>query len=150
MYNKFMKNVFPVLEKGEHITVVRINDNKTEEIRCKTIDEVVNYCTRKDKYFYNTYYTLATTDGLGRTTSNLKSRACLCWDFDKKDLGQDFNIKDILHLFKSIRLYYHCIVDTGHGWHVYVYIEPTTDLEALLLKAAAPSEDKKCILFIIE
>ena len=40
-------------------------------------------------------------------------------------------MKDILHLFKSIRLYYHAIVDTGHGYHVYVFIEPTTDLEAV-------------------
>lgn len=129
--NRLLRNVFPTLEAGEYITIVRINDSKTEEIRCKTIDEVVNYCARKDKYFYNTYYTLSTTDGLGRATSNLKSRACLCWDFDKKDLGQDFNVKDILHLFKSIRLYYHAIIDTGHGYHVYVFIEPTTDLEAV-------------------
>ena len=128
---RFMKNVFPTLEEHEFITVVRINDNKTEEIRCKSIDEVVNFCNRKDKYFYNSYYSLATTDGLGRTANNLKSRACLCWDFDKKDLGQDFNVKDILHLFKSIRLYYHAIVDSGHGYHVYVFIEPTTDLEAV-------------------
>lgn len=127
----FMKNVFPSLEAGEYITIVRINDNKTEEVRCKTIEEAVSFCSKKDKYFYNSYYSLATTDGVGRGTDNLKTRNCLCWDFDKKDLGQDFNIKDILHLFKSIRLYYHCIVDTGHGWHVYIFIQPTTDLEAV-------------------
>ena len=129
--NKFMKNVFPTLEEGEFITVVRINDSKTEEIRCKNIDEAVNFCSKKDKYFYNSYYSLATTDGAGRTAEHLKSRSCLCWDFDKKTLGQDFNVKDILHLFKSIRLYYHCIVDSGHGYHVYVFIEPTTNLEAV-------------------
>ena len=129
--NRFMKNVFPVLGEDEHITIVRINDSKTEEIRCKDIDEAVSFCNRKDKYYYNSYYSLATTDDVGRTTNNLKSRACLCWDFDKKDLGQDFNVKDILHLFKSIRLYYHAIIDSGHGYHVYVFIEPTTDLEAV-------------------
>lgn len=129
--NRLLRNVFPTLEAGEYITIVRINDSKTEEVRCKTIDEAVSFCSRKDKYFYNSYYSLATTDGAGRTTNNLKSRACLCWDFDKKDLGQDFNVKDILHLFKSIRLYYHCIVDSGHGYHVYVFIEPTTDLDAV-------------------
>ena len=128
---RFMKNVFPTLEEDEFITVVRINDNKTEEIRCKNIDEAVSFCNRKDKYFYNSYYSLATTDGIGRTTNNLRRRSCLVWDFDKKDLGQDFNVKDILHLFKSIRLYYHAIIDTGHGWHVYVFIEKTTDLEAV-------------------
>ena len=131
--NQFMKNVFPTLEEDEHITVVRINDNKTEEIRCKDVDEVLSFCNRKDKYFYNSYYTLTSTDGMGRATNNLRTRSCLCWDFDKKDLGQDFNVKDILHLFKSIRLYYHCIVDTGHGFHIYVFIEPTTDLEAVEL-----------------
>ena len=125
--NRLLRNVFPSLEAGEHISIVRINDNKTEEVRCKDIDEAVSFCNRKDKYFYNSYYSLSTTDGAGRATENLKSRACLCWDFDKKDLGQDFNIKDILHLFKSIRLYYHAIIDTGHGYHVYVFIEPTTE-----------------------
>ena len=129
--NKFMKNVFPTLEPGEHISIVRINDNKTEEIRCKNIDEAVSFCNRKDKYFYNSYFSLATTDGGGRRTENLKSRSCLCWDFDKKTLGADFNVKDILHLFKSIRLYYHAIIDSGHGYHVYVFIEPTTNLETI-------------------
>ena len=131
MYNKFMKNVFPTLQENEFITIVRINDNKTEEVRCKSIDEVNNYCVRKDKYFHNSYFSLATTDNMGRATSNLKSRACLCWDFDKKTLGEDFNVKDILHLFKSIRLYYHAIVDTGHGYHVYIFTERTTDLDAV-------------------
>ena len=129
--NRLLRNVFPVLQEDEHITVVRINDNKTEEVRCKTIDEVVNYCSRKDKYFYNTYYTISSTDGGGRRTENMRTRSCLCFDFDKSTLGQDFNVKDILHLFKSIRLYYHAIVDTGHGYHVYVFIEPTTDLETV-------------------
>ena len=129
--NRLLRNVFPTLEAGEYITIVRINDNKTEEVRCKTIDEAVSYCARKDKYFYNSYYSLATTDGIGRTTNNLRTRSCLCWDFDKKDLGQDFNVKDILHLFKSIRLYYHAIIDSGNGYHAYVLIEPTTDLEAI-------------------
>ena len=128
---RFMKNVFPTLEEGEHISIVRISDNKTEEIRCKDIDEAVSFCNRKDKYYYNSYFSLATTDDSGRSTKNLKSRSCLCWDFDKKDLGQGFNVKDILHLFKSIRLYYHAIIDTGHGYHVYVFIEPTTDLDAV-------------------
>ena len=128
---RFMKNVFPTLEEHEFITVVRIGDNKTEEIRCKNIDEAVSFCNRKDKYFYNSYFSLATTDGCGRRTENMRTRSCLCWDFDKKTLGEDFNVKDILHLFKSIRLYYHCIVDTAHGYHVYVFIEPTTDLEAV-------------------
>ena len=129
--NRFMKNVFPSLEEDEFITVVRINDSKTEEIRCKDIEEAVSFCSKKDKYYYNTYYTISSTDGSGRRTENMRTRSCLCFDFDKKTLGQDFNVKDILHLFKSIRLYYHAIVDSGHGYHVYVFIEPTTDLEAV-------------------
>ena len=36
--NRFMKNVFPSLGEDEFITVVRIGDNKTEEIRCKDIE----------------------------------------------------------------------------------------------------------------
>ena len=127
-----MKNVFPALEEGEYISITRIkSDGTVNDVSCETVEEAVSFCNRKDKYFYNSYFSLGTTDGLGRATSNLRTRSCLCWDFDKKTLGQGFNVKDILHLFKSIRLYYHAIIDTGHGYHVYVFIEPTTDLEAV-------------------
>ena len=127
-----MKNVFPALEEGEYISITRIkSDGTVNDVSCETVEEAVSFCNRKDKYFYNSYFSLGTTDGLGRATSNLRTRSCLCWDFDKKTLGQDFNIKDILHLFKNIRCFYHCIIDTGHGWHVYIFIEPTTDLEAV-------------------
>ena len=127
-----MKNVFPALEEGEYISITRIkSDGTVNDVSCETVEEAVSFCNRKDKYFYNSYFSLGTTDGLGRATSNLRTRSCLCWDFDKKTLGQGFNVKDILHLFKSIRLYYHAIIDTGHGFHIYVFIEPTTDLEAI-------------------
>ena len=76
--NRLLRNVFPSLEAGEHISIVRISDNKTEEIRCKDIEEAVSFCNRKDKYFYNSYYSLSTTEELERTTENLKSTACLC------------------------------------------------------------------------
>ena len=56
---RLLKNVFPTLGDGECITVVRISDNKTEEIKCKDIAEVLSYCTRKDRYYYNTYYSLS-------------------------------------------------------------------------------------------
>ena len=116
---------------NEYISITKINSNSTREEYFDDLKEALEYATRKDKYYYNTYFSLATTDGSGRTTDRLKRRSCLAFDFDKKDFPEDFNYIDIMYLFKNIRLYYHAIVDTGHGFHVYVFIEPTDDLQVV-------------------
>ena len=126
-----MKLVYPSLEDGEYINITRINDNRVSSEYFKSTSEASRYALKADKHYYNTYYSLATTDGLGRATENLKTRACLVWDFDKATLGEDFTHKTILKLFNSIRLYYHAIVDSGAGYHVYIFIQKTDDLEAV-------------------
>jgi len=73
------------------------------------------------------YFTLATTNGAGGTKQDLKTRTVLAFDFDKKDLGQDFNHIDIINRFKAIGLWYHILVDSGHGYHAYTCIEPTQE-----------------------
>ena len=129
--DRFMGLAFPNLV-NEYITITRIdNNNRVDEKHFDNIDDAVTYALRKDKAYWNTYYSVTSTDGTGRATDNLKTRSCIVLDFDKKQLGDNFNHIDILHKFKSIRCYYHCIVDSGHGYHVYIFIEPTTDLEAV-------------------
>ena len=126
---ELMQQVFPQLEDNERITVVKMNNNIIYEKHYKTVNGAMRYALKNDKYYHNTYYTVATTDGTGRKTENLISRSALVWDFDKKELGQDFSHKDIVNKFRKINLFYHAIVDSGNGYHVYVFIEPTTDLE---------------------
>ena len=126
-----MKLVYPSLEDDEYINITRINDNRVSSEYFKSTSEASKYALKADKHYYNNYYSLATTDGLGRATENLKSRSCLVWDFDKSALGEDFTHKTILKLFNSIRLFYHAIVDSGNGYHVYIFIQETDDLEAV-------------------
>lgn len=129
---KFMEIPFPQLANQEYITITRIDNNdRVAEKHFNNIDDAVTYALGKDKAYWNTYYSVTSTDGLGRATENLKTRSCICLDFDKKELGDDFNHIDILHKFKSIRCFYHAIIDSGHGLHVYIAIEPTSDLEAV-------------------
>lgn len=93
----------------------------------KNIDDLIEYV---DKHRYNaeTYFNLATTDGNGRATENLKYRYFLAWDFDKKD-NPDLNSKEIMFRFKNLNLWYHAIVDSGNGYHVYLMIKKTDDLK---------------------
>ena len=126
-----MELVYPSLEDDEYINITRINDNRVSSEYFKSTSEAAKYALKADKHYYNTYYSLATTDGLGRATSNLKTRSCLVFDFDKSALGEDFTHKTILKLFNSIRLYYHAIIDSGNGYHVYIFIQGTADLEAV-------------------
>ncbi len=128
---QFMEYSFPKLG-DEYITITRIdNGGIVQERHYNNIDEAILYTTGIDKHYWNTYFSVTTTNGIGRTTRDLRTRSCICLDFDKSELGDGFNHIDILHKFKSIRCFYHAIVDTGHGYHVYIFIEPTTDLEAV-------------------
>lgn len=115
----------------EYISITKLNDTSTKEEQFDNMNEAMEYALKNDKYYYNTYFSLATTDGKGRTKGNIKRRTCLAFDFDKKDFEEGFNYIDIMYLFKSIRLYYHALIDTGNGYHVYVFIEPTEDLQAV-------------------
>lgn len=115
----------------EYISITKLNDTSTKEEQFDNMNEAMEYALKNDKYYYNTYFSLATTDGTGRTKDSIKRRTCLAFDFDKKDFEEGFNYIDIMYLYKSIRLFYHALIDTGNGYHVYVFIEPTDDLEAV-------------------
>lgn len=90
---------------------------------CSYVDNDMNVCGR------NTYFSLATTDGLGGKTENLKRRYFLAFDFDEKELGDNCNKTEILNRFRNIGVFYNCIVSSGHGFHVYVLIEPTDNIQ---------------------
>jgi hypothetical protein len=75
---------------------------------------------------------LSTTNGESGERENLVRRRVLAFDFDKKDLGQDFDHRDIIRIFKKNGLYYHAMVNTGGGYHVYVLIEDTNDIDRII------------------
>ena len=86
-----------------------------------------------DRYrpYNNIFVSLATTNGVDRKKENLQSRGVLAFDFDKKDYPEGFNHKDVLRKFQKIGLYYHCMVSSGRGYHVYLMVEPTKDIDRL-------------------
>jgi DNA primase large subunit/DNA-binding MarR family transcriptional regulator len=133
---KFFKIIFKGIEKDEYFRVwqskitQKENAPDTSYIKtefCNSIDDL-NYYIEGKKYGINTYFNLATTDGKGGEVDNLKYRYCLAWDFDKKD---DLNLdsKEIMFRFKALKLFYHAIVDSGNGFHVYMIINKTDDLQ---------------------
>ena len=82
---------------------------------------------------HNTYYELATTDGVGGTEDNILYRYCSVLDFDKKDLGEETTRNDIINKIKSVskNYYYHQVVDSGHGYHVYTLFNRTSHIDQI-------------------
>lgn len=130
---KFFRLIYRDLGEDECIRLYQNNTHKGEtgyqDINYfNDVDDVVSFVDNKHRYL-NTYFQLATTNGENGKADNLLYRYCLGFDFDKKDLGEDFNHKDILNLFKNIKIHYHALIDTGNGYHVYVCINRTNDLD---------------------
>ena len=121
------------LKENEYIRILRLSKKNDEEFQnidfFKNIDDVVDFCTSKKCLSCNTYFTLATTNAESGQAKDLKKAYTLGFDFDKKDYPKGFNHKDVLNRFRDINLKYHMIVDSGHGYHVYVFLEETDDLE---------------------
>lgn len=118
-FSKEYIRVFQNSKDGTYSKVTFFND----------IDDLVKFSSSKYNYTVNTYFELATTDGEGGAEENLKYRYCLAFDFDKKDLGTEFNHKDIINLFKNLKIYCHAIIDSGNGYHAYVMINRTNDFK---------------------
>lgn len=121
------------LKDDEYFRILRVRANGEGEIFkkvdfFKNIDDMVDFCTSKQCAGWNTYFTLATTDGDSGQTESLKKSYILGFDFDKKDFHKGFNHKDILNRFRDIKVKYNIMIDSGHGYHVYVYINETDDL----------------------
>lgn len=130
---KFLKLIYRDFdENNEYIRIFQNdNDNNMKEKYFNDIDAVVNYVIGKNKYNKNTYFELATTNGNSGQTEDLLYRYCLGFDFDKKDLGEDFNHIDILNKFMQLKIHFHTLIDTGHGYHAYICINKTNDLETV-------------------
>lgn len=97
----------------------------------KSIEEAEIFIDR-NRGKSDVYAGLATTLQKSGEKEYLSSRNCLAFDFDAKDFeGNKLNHRDILEIFKSIGLYYHLMIDSGHGYHVYAFTERTTDIDRI-------------------
>ena len=124
---KFLKMVFPSLSEGEFYRTYRTNGEFSQVEFFNDIDEMNDYCD-KNRYNVNTYFSLSTTNGLGGTEEDIITRNVLAFDFDKKDYPNGLEVKDIMFKFKELGIWYHSILTSGNGFHVYMCIEPTIDI----------------------
>lgn len=121
------------IKEGEYITLFLISKDtniKTQK-HYKSIQDTIKDID-KLKHYNNIFVSLSTTDGKGRATGNLKNRSVLAFDFDKKDYAEGFNHKDVLNRFRKLGIYYHMLIDSGHGYHAYVLCDNTTDINKVV------------------
>ena len=120
------------LKDNQYIRLFQAKDDYSKVQFFNNIDDLVYYVSSNKRYGINTYFNLSLTNGVGGTEQDLRTRTVIALDFDKKDLGQDFNHVDIINKFKSLKLWYHALVDSGNGYHAYICIEPTRDIDKVV------------------
>lgn len=139
---KFLLNLYrPCIVEGnnlqadEYITIFQKDrEGEAKNIKhFKNIDDLVEFAIKnKSNIYLNTYFNLATTDGQARATENLKRAYCIGLDFDPKELKENCNIDYIQQQFKKNKLYYNALINSGNGYHAYIFIEPTTDINLVV------------------
>ena len=130
LLKKFLKTVFRDVDfTTEQVRCLRINKKGiAKEQYSNNIDYIVEYSFRNESNWNNSYFQLCTTNGTSGKKEDLLYRYCLGFDFDKNELGENFNHKDIINRFKELKIYCHSIIDTGNGYHAYVMLNKTSDL----------------------
>ena len=102
------------------------------------IQSYKQFCEAIEKYraFCNIFICATTINGNENGQADkLCKRQVIFLDFDKKDYPIYKDVRDFsAHIKQRIpELYNHAIIDSGNGYHFYIAIEPTDDLERLLL-----------------
>ena len=117
------------IENNEYIKIERYcNKILRKEEYYNSINKLCNSMTSNDKFYYDTYFSLATNNGNSKAINDSLTRTCIAFDFDKKD-NKELTATDLIHIFSKIGLFYHAIIDSGHGYHVYIFINKTNDLK---------------------
>lgn len=119
------------LKDNQYIRIYQAKEDYSKVSYFNNIDNLIDYVS-SNKHGLNTYFTLNTTTGESGTKENLINRTVLGFDFDKKDLGKDFNIPKLINKFKAIGLWYQIVIDSGNGYHAYMLIEPTKDIDKVV------------------
>lgn len=128
----FFNLIFADKPQNQYITIVaKSKDEVITQKHFKSIRRALDYAN-KVKYYQDVYFSLGVTDGEGRATENIVSRNIIAFDFDKKDLGAEFNYKDINQLGQKNGIYFHALIDSGNGFHAYVLVERAEELQKLL------------------
>lgn len=127
------------LQDNEYLRILSFKDDVPCVDFFKNIDDMIDFCLTSKMDYRNVYFSLATSNGQSGELKNLLNAYVIGFDFDKKKLPEGFNHKDIINRFRDIKLKYHALVDSGHGYHVYVLIEKCDDLKKIssIMKSVA-------------
>lgn len=124
--NNYLDFIFGKLEDGENM-VVEAHGIPNDQKLCKSHNEIFDFL---NKYYcdHNIYIALATSKGKNRKEDSLYAASVLAFDFDKKDYP-GLTVKHLKEMvYEKCGLFMSMIVDSGHGFHVYVKIEKTYDI----------------------
>jgi len=108
------------LSDGHKIRIYQKGDNHQAVEYFDDIAGLLSYCGAA-RGVADTYFTLSTTNGAGGTAADLQTRTVLGFDFDGGTAS------DVMFKLSKINLRYHALVDSGHGFHAYLCIQPTND-----------------------
>jgi len=126
--------LFPKLLAGENIALFRKrnkNNFYTEFFENKEhLKRVLNNGLRDCDTYISLSTCVAVNGKLTKSAENTKRRNCLGFDFDKKDFKGKFEtIQEFTKHFKvTTGLFIHYVIDSGHGYHIYIGVEETTDI----------------------
>lgn len=122
--------LFPnTLSTDEYVNLVMMGNGKNgKDVSfqkfVKNYDEFEDY-VKKYRHRFNIYVRAATVkENKNGKRENLNRRRVLFLDFDKKDNPDLKTIEDVTARIKTRmpKLFNHCIVDSGNGFHVYIAI----------------------------
>lgn len=120
-----------MFKDNQHMRIFQAKDDFTKVEFFNNIDDAINYISSRT-YGINTYFTLSTTSGKSGTEKDLITRTVIAFDFDKKDFSDDFTHVDLINNFKELKLWYHALIDSGNGYHAYMMLEPTKDIDRVV------------------
>ena len=134
--HQYYEMMFPrSLEDGEYIRLLAIHTDPdgSQERMVRFVKSYEEYSrfVQKYRFTYDIYNQIATnrgdTDG---TAKNQWRRRVLFLDFDKKDHPEIQSARDCMTMIheKLPKLFIHCIVDSGNGYHCYVCIPQTRNV----------------------
>lgn len=133
----FLTEIYrPILDDNNlHEEFIKVEQHKDRlcknQMYFNNIEELSSIIKNPNIYYYDTYFTLGTNNGKSKGMEDTIHRTVLGFDFDKKDY-EGLNSYDIMHKFKQQGLFYHALVDSGWGYHVYICIEKTDDINLVL------------------
>ena len=141
---QFFKTLYePIMEYGDKNKIGNNLKNNEQIVICfksekgmtqksfNNIDDIILYLRgNKQLQYCETYFNLHTSINGNRKTEDLQTCIAIGLDYDKKDFPEELDIIDYVQgQFKKFHLFYNIVVDTSHGYHFYILLEPTTNIE---------------------